>query len=114
MLEQGNPAAVAHLLLDRLDAAEPEQRVPASLFRGHARPQIVLDVHLDVALELLGEVAVPPLAVEQSAQALDPNAQGPRHHDLPSGARNRAMIPVVRSQSRACLSSCLRPAGVSA
>jgi hypothetical protein len=68
VLQHGQAAAVPHLLLDRFDAAELEQRVPARRFGRHACPQVVFHMEGEMALQLFGELAVPALAVELSAQ----------------------------------------------
>jgi hypothetical protein len=47
-----------------LHTAELDERLAAALFRRHARAQIVLNMHLEMALHLVSKVAVAPLLVE--------------------------------------------------
>src|SRR5689334_24407440 len=43
--------------------------LPACLLRSHAAPQIVFDVHLHMALQLIGKLAVPRIPSKRAAQA---------------------------------------------
>ena len=69
----------------------------------------------EVALELGGELAIEAVALERARAARDDatRTRASTPHACFCGAKNRAMMPVVRSHSRASFASCLRPARVS-
>ena len=48
-----------------LEAAELDERVAARLWGGHARLKVVCDVHLEVAFEFFGELAVAATLLEE-------------------------------------------------
>jgi hypothetical protein len=63
-LDRGDAAPLAVLLLGRLDAAELYDRLSARLLRTHAGAQVVFDLHLEMSLQLLGQLPVAPPLVE--------------------------------------------------
>jgi hypothetical protein len=56
------------------DAAEPDQCSAARLLCGHAGTQVVVDVHLEMALHLGGEFALTPFFAEDASYAEEPCA----------------------------------------
>ena len=62
-------------------------------------------------LELLRQVTIPALLANETRQPEQEGAQG-SHEASPDGERNRAMMPAVRSHSRASFLSCFLPARV--
>ena len=56
-------------------AAEFDLRLPARLFRRHSGAEVVLDVQRQMALQLLGEFALAPTAIEQTEKPHEPAAQ---------------------------------------
>src|SRR5262249_17106430 len=111
-LEPREPLALAIGDLCLLYAAEPYQRIAASLFRCHSRAQIVLDMHCEVTIELGCELFVTSSTAEDADQAHPQPSETP-YYDSSAGARNRARMAVACSQSRVSRSSCFRPARVS-
>ena len=110
-VDQGQAAPVAVDLPGLLDAAQLDQRRAARVFARHPRAQVVLHVHLQVALQLLREFALAAVAVEQAQDARPQRSQRPHHDCL--GARKRARMVAVCSHSRVSFSTWRRPARVS-
>jgi hypothetical protein len=52
-----------------LQAAQADQRLPAGLFRRHARAQVVFDMELKVALQFLRQFPFSPLFAEHAHQS---------------------------------------------
>ena len=93
-----------------LDTFEAEKRLPARLVPRHPAAEVVVDLHLQMAVELVLQLSVMPAATEQPTEAPQQHPQ-PRHDDSP-GARNRARIAVVCCHSRAAFSTWFLPARV--
>ncbi len=81
--EPRNAAAVAIALFRLLQAAELDERLATRFFGSHPAPEIVLDMHLDMALELLGQLAVLSPFVNQAAPPHEPATQSPHKHPPP-------------------------------
>src|SRR5262249_20785758 len=111
-LEPAHPALVAHALLRLGDAAEAKPRLAPRVLEGHAAPQAVVDVELEVGVELLGEVALAGGGPQRPAQARQPSP-GRAHAGSSSRPRKRARIAVAASQSAVSFSMRRRPARVS-
>jgi hypothetical protein len=112
MVERGESRAVPVVLPDLREAAEPDERLAPRLVRRHSGAQVVVDVHVQVALKLRVELGLVRPRHDRTGEPCQPRPE--RSHDEASpGEKNRAMIPVVRSQSRASRRSCRRPPRVS-
>ena len=112
VLKPGQRVALAHRLLRLLHATHLDQRLATSLFSGHPGAELVLDVHLQVALQLGSDFVVRAPRAEQTTKA-DPQRSEGAHHASSAGERKRATMALACSQLRASRSSCLRPARVS-
>ena len=66
-------------LLGRLDAAKRDQRLPSRLGRRHAGAQVVVDVQLQVAGELVGELALGMGTAKERRYANRPGAKVLQH-----------------------------------
>ena len=62
MSSHGRPRAIAIAFLGLFDAAEADEGQPARLLGRHPGADVVVDVQLQVALELVRKVAVAPAA----------------------------------------------------
>src|SRR5262249_10036351 len=95
--EKRECVVVAVGLRRSLDSAELEQGLAAGLLRSHAGAEIVVDVHLEMRLELFGELTVFPLAVWEFPQT---NQQGTKfsHTDSRVGKTHRGRITAAFSQ----------------
>ncbi len=93
-------------------ATEPDECLPPRFLFAHPRPQIILDVHLEISFDLRGKLLVVLPLAKHARQPRYVGAQLPHDGSSP-GLRNRASIDVVFSHSRASLSSCFFPARVS-
>ena len=112
-LDPRQPALLAVALRRRCDSAELDERLTPRLLRLEPGAHAVLHVHLQVALQLLGQLAVARAASERSRQPHEPAPDLSRaHQDSCGGARKRARIAVASSHLRASRSICLRPARV--
>ena len=111
-IQPRHTAAVAVALLRRLDAAEPGEGLPASVFGREAGAPAIVGVHLQVALDLLGQLPLPPLLLEEIGQSQHEDAQPPHRGSSP-GVRKRATMRLASSHCRASFSTCFRPAFVS-
>jgi hypothetical protein len=112
VIEEAHAALIAVLFLQRLGAAELQDRGAARRCGIHAAADVVLGVHGEVALDLVRQPTLAPPGAEQPAHALHPAAQPP-HAPSSRGARNRSRIAVVCSQFAVARASCLRPPRVS-
>jgi hypothetical protein len=112
IFEPRQRVTLAHGLLRLLHAAKADERLTASLFGSHPGAQIVLDVHLKMALQLGGEVFVRAPCAKQTTKA-DPQRSEGAHYASSAGERKRATMAAACSQLRASRSSCFRPARVS-
>ena len=74
VLQHGDPAALAVLLAHAADAAEPNQRVTARIGRRHPGTDVVVDVHLQMARQLVPQVAIAPRRREESPEPEQPRA----------------------------------------
>ena len=110
-LEQRDAAAIAVGFLYGLEATECDEGLATGLAGRHPGAQVVVDLQLQMALELVAELLIAPSLVERPQEAHQQGADPP--HDDSPGARKRATIAVVCCQSRLARSSCLRPARVS-
>ena len=107
-VNRGQTAAIAVGFLDRLEAAELQERGAPRVFGRHPRAHVVVDVQLQMARQLVVEVAVAP-----AKQTDDANQQRAQASHASSVGRKRPRIAVVSRQSRASRARCFRPAGVS-
>ncbi len=114
------PAALDHRqrgpivvrLTGRTDTAQLQHGLAAGLGLVHTRAQVVVDVQLQVALELVDELAIAAVAANGTREPPQPGAK--RSHDFPpSGARKRSRMAVVVRHSPVSRSTCFRPARVS-
>lgn len=107
------PCAPSHLqLFGWLDAADLHDGIAPGLVGGYAGAEIVVDVHLQVALDFISQFPLAPFVRPKAGQPAEPRAQRPRA--WPSArVRKRCRIAVVCSQLRVSRSSCLRPGRVS-
>ena len=112
MLDGREGASLAPSFLRGLDPAQLQEGVATCHFRGHARADVVVHVHRQVALELGRELAVAPVVGKEAGQTPEPGAYA-LHARSSEGPRKRARISVAFSQSRVSRSSCFRPARVS-
>ena len=112
LLHHRKAGLLAPGLLGGLDATELEHRLAARLLGGEAGAQVVVHVHLEVAFDLLGQLALAPRAPPGAAQPGQPRPQRP-HARSPAGARKRARISVACSHSRVSRATWRRPALVS-
>src|SRR5438309_10613279 len=110
--EKRKTAAVAVKFFRLFDTTKLDQRLTTRFCGAHVGAEIVFDVHLEMAVHLGREFAIKPVFVEQPGEPEEQRAQL-SHADSFPGARNRAIIYVVCSHSRASFSNCLRPARVS-
>ena len=110
-LQPGKSAAVPAGLFSGLHAARFQKRGTAGLSRRHSGANVALDLHREVALELLGQVTVSTLLAKQIDQAEQEGADG-SHEASPDGAKKRPMMAVVRPHSRASFCNCFFPARV--
>src|SRR5207248_7263268 len=78
----------------------------------HPRAQVIVDVHLEMRFEFLGEFVLPRGFAKESSQPYYGRAEVSHNSSFP-GFKNRAMIPVGSSHCRASWASCFRPARVS-
>ena len=110
-VEPRQARAIAIAFLRLFDPAEAPEGPPACLVARHPGADVVVDVQLQVAFELVRELALAPVTSEKTEQ---PHARGANlsHDDCSPVARNRARISLARSQSRVSRSTCLRPARV--
>ena len=76
-----------------------------------SRPDVVFDVHLQMAGQLLVELALPAATVEEGGRAQPERPQA--SHDEAFAVKKRARMAVVCCHARASLSTCARPARVS-
>ena len=106
VLDEGHSAALAVVLPGRFQAAQFQDRIPPRRLGRHAGPHVVLDVHLQVAFQLLRKRAIPLIAPEQPAQPRHPRTELAHIASSP-GARNRARTAVACSQCCASFCSCL-------
>src|SRR5258708_7497281 len=74
-VKEGKTALVAIKILGLLEAAEFDQSLTARFDSVHARAQIVLDVHLEMAFHLRGEIPVATVPAEESAKSYKPSTQ---------------------------------------
>src|SRR6185369_14945990 len=109
-LEEGNRVLRAVRLPHCLHPTQLDHRVPARLFRRHPRPQVVVDVHLAMALDLRREILAFVIATKEPSKPQYPRSQ--LLHPISSCVKKRATIAVVCSQSFASFSICLLPARV--
>src|SRR5205085_3968922 len=101
-------------LLHLLDAAELDQGMAPRLGCRHAGAQVVLGVHLEVALQLLGQLPLALIPAKEPGHADGPAAQlSEVHHDSLARSKKRARMSAVCSHSRVSRTTCLRPARVS-
>ena len=134
-LEHREAAAIAIRLLRALETPQRDHRAAAGFVRGHPGAQVVVDVQLQMAVELRGELVLGAPPGERAGQSVDPGSDGfhrsvllttkrsqrigeprahvsnPHHSSL--GARKRVMIAEVASHWRVSRSICFRPAFVS-
>ena len=94
LVQPGKPAPIAIGLLDLIDPAEREDRLPACLAGRHPCSKVVVDMHLQMARELIGELTVRAVAAEDAEKPLQPGAHRSHLRSSP-GERNRARIAVV-------------------
>ena len=99
VVEDRYAAAIAVLFFDLLEPAEADERIAPRGLRRHTGAEIVVDVQLQMTLELRLQIAFVPAGPDHRSQSPHPHAHVP--HDDDSGEKNRAMMSVVRSQSRA-------------
>ena len=113
-VDRRQTALLAIALRRRCDSAELDERLTPRLLRLEPGAHAVLHVQLQVALELLGQLAVARAASEHSGQAHEEAPDRSRaHQDSCGGARKRARIADASSHLRASRSTWLRPARVS-
>src|ERR1700676_795362 len=98
-LQHGQPPAFSNHFLRLLDAAQLHECLPPRFCGAHTRTQVVLNVHLEMALHLRGELALPPFSTKEFAQPQQPSTQpfhkAPCHsrlESLPSYSRARNII----------------------
>ena len=65
--EKGETASVSIIFLGLFQATQFQQRRAPRLFRGHARTQVVLNVHREVALQLIRQLAIAAVLLKQPA-----------------------------------------------
>ena len=102
VFEPGQSVALAHGLLRLLQTSESDKRLAACLFRRHSGAEVVVDVHLEMALQLCGDFVARAPCAEQATKA-DPQCSEGAHHPSSAGERKRATIAVACSQLRASL-----------
>src|SRR5262249_41009888 len=68
MLNDRKTAAIAVQLLRLLEPAQVDQRVSARLLRCHAGADVVIDVHLQMAVELHPHLALVPVESERAGE----------------------------------------------
>lgn len=112
-LDERQAAAIPIDLFDLIDAAEGAQRRVPGVVSGHPSAPVLVDLHLEVAADLVVEIPLEPAAREQGAQAMGVDTEG-RHRVPSEDSRNRSMIADARRQCCSSLPSCRRPAGVMA
>lgn len=66
--DKGRPVYIPHRLLLLRHAAKRDQRPPPRLLRAHPGPQVLLDLHLQVELEFLIELALERVPVKEGAK----------------------------------------------
>src|SRR5205814_6707789 len=106
-IEHRQPPPFAIRFFRCLDAAQPDQRLPPRFPGAHSGTQIVVDVHLEIALDLLDQFAVVAIPAEQSGEAANENGQMSHTEGSLRRDRNLAMTAAVSCQSLASVSSCL-------
>src|SRR6185369_2704223 len=109
--EEWNRSAIAVSFFCLIDATQLHYGDASCFLRRHPGADVVVDMHLQVTLELVGELAFTRVFQKQAFASQQPGAQ---FHDWSStGSKNRATIAVVWFHSLVSLSSCLRPERVS-
>src|SRR6516165_6612652 len=103
-LEMGKATAISHRLLHAVDAAEFDERGAPCIVVRHPGAHVFVDLKLQVALELGGEIRIAMADADRSGGSDDPGAKAAERGHGCSGARNRARMSVVRAHSRASLS----------
>jgi len=67
-VDRGAQTLLADVLLDLLDAAELETRLPPSLLRVHAGAHFLLRQEVEVTVQLLIQVSIERLLAEQRSE----------------------------------------------
>src|SRR5882757_3173084 len=86
--ERDSPAFTI-CLCGRFDTTQLEDCIPPRLLRGHACTQVVIDMHLQMAIELIGNLSLSPYATKH-----------PRQPDKPCTQRLHAYSPLKQPDSQ--------------
>jgi hypothetical protein len=68
-VDDADAPGVAALFFNLLNAAQFDERLAARICGRHPGAEVILNVHLEMALKLLGHLALVPLPAEQVAKA---------------------------------------------
>ena len=100
LIDDRHAAAIAIRLFRRLEPAKLQDGVAARLVGRHAGPDAGVDVQLQVALELLGQVGVAMTAPHEVAEPPHPRAQASHHRSPgPVGASEPLILVTHKSTS---------------
>src|SRR5437870_4217799 len=115
MLQERDAPTIPILFFRLLEPSQLEDRVTLRGVGPHAAPQVVLDVHRQMALELVVELTQGARATTGTERGREPEQRRTQrsHDEDSSGVMKRARIAVACSQDRASFSICRRPARVS-
>ena len=109
VVEPPRASGVAAQLLDLVEAAELQTGAPARFTRGHAGPEVVGHLPLDVVAQLGVQLGLCPVAAPQPLQRLPPAHGAPP----PAVPRIRPTASASRAQLSVSACNCARPLAVS-
>ena len=107
---------ITDVLLDLVDTTDLQSGCPASVVARHALRNLFLNQQVDVAVDLVGELAFDAVPAEEIAHEVaddGPHAFEGRHHVPSTGRKARAIATEMRPQFSVSALSCRRPAAVS-
>ena len=99
--EHGKAGAIAVLLSCLLHATEFDERLSPRLLRSHSGAEVIRDVHLEMGLDLVGEVAASLLPAKEAGTSQQPRTQMSQE-EPPEGSTGSLPLFLLVSNKKVC------------
>ncbi len=106
---------ITDIVLELVDTTDLQSRGPARIVTRHALRNLVFNQQINVAVDLVGELALDPVPAQEVAREMAEtrsHAFEERHHAPSTGRKARAIATEMRPQFAVSALSCRRPAVV--